>query len=113
MRPHARSYFRPSHPCPARARARNRFRVGKPENHPAENSATYMSRLAYAVDLPIKSKAMNPTLNKNALLAVAINEARAGLAEGGVPIGAALFDGEGNLLGRGHNRRVQENDPSI
>ena len=36
-----------------------------------------------------------------------------GLAEGGVPIGAVLFDGDGNLLGRGHNRRVQEDDPSI
>ena len=36
-----------------------------------------------------------------------------GLAEGGIPIGAALFDVEHNLLGRGHNRRVQENDPSI
>lgn len=47
------------------------------------------------------------------MLAVAIEEARAGLAEGGVPIGAALFDGAGNLLGRGHNRRVQDGDPSM
>src|SRR6266481_6890401 len=47
------------------------------------------------------------------MLRIAIDEARQGLAEGGIPIGAALFDGEGNLLGRGHNRRVQENDPSI
>lgn len=47
------------------------------------------------------------------MLYVAIEEARLGLAEGGIPIGAALFDGEGNLLGRGHNRRVQEEDPSI
>ncbi len=47
------------------------------------------------------------------LLAVAIEEARLGLAEGGIPIGAALFDGSGRLLGRGHNRRVQENDPSV
>ena len=52
-------------------------------------------------------------MNYNALLGIAIEEARIGLAEGGIPIGAALFDGEGNLLGRGHNRRVQENDPSI
>ena len=44
---------------------------------------------------------------------VAIEEARQGLGEGGIPIGAALFDTDGNLLGRGHNRRVQENDPSI
>ncbi len=47
------------------------------------------------------------------LLAIAIEEARTGLAEGGIPIGAALFDGKGNLLGRGRNRRVQEDDPSI
>lgn len=47
------------------------------------------------------------------MLDVAIEEARTGLAEGGIPIGAALFDGDGNLLGRGHNRRVQEDDPSI
>ncbi len=47
------------------------------------------------------------------MLKIAIAEARQGLAEGGIPIGAALFDRQGNLLGRGHNRRVQENDPSI
>ncbi|HKP67861.1 MAG TPA: nucleoside deaminase [Pyrinomonadaceae bacterium] len=47
------------------------------------------------------------------MLEVAIEEARLGLSEGGIPIGAALFDNEGQLLGRGHNRRVQEDDPSI
>ena len=47
------------------------------------------------------------------MLQIAIEEARLGLAEGGIPIGAALFDTQGNLLGRGHNRRVQEGDPSI
>jgi cytosine deaminase len=52
-------------------------------------------------------------INPQVLLQIAIEEARVGLAEGGIPIGAALFDGEGNLLGRGHNRRVQEGDPSI
>ena len=46
-------------------------------------------------------------------LAVALEEARAGLAEGGIPIGAALFTRDGELLGRGHNRRVQEGDPSL
>ncbi len=46
------------------------------------------------------------------MLKIAVEEARAGLAEGGIPIGAALFDREGKLLGRGHNRRVQEGDPS-
>jgi len=48
-----------------------------------------------------------------AMLAVALAEARTGLAEGGVPVGAALFAADGRLLGRGRNRRVQENDPSI
>src|SRR5262245_45402018 len=47
------------------------------------------------------------------MLNVAIEEARQGLSEGGIPIGAALFDKGGYLLGRGHNRRVQEADPSV
>src|SRR3954466_14957685 len=47
------------------------------------------------------------------LLDVALEEARAGLAEGGIPIGAALFAADGTLLGRGHNRRVQDDDPSV
>jgi cytosine/creatinine deaminase len=46
------------------------------------------------------------------LLTLAIEEARIGYAEGGIPIGAALFTRDGNLLGRGHNRRVQAGDPS-
>ena len=46
-------------------------------------------------------------------LQVALAEARIGLAEGGVPCGAALFDRDGTLLGRGRNRRVQANDPSL
>jgi cytosine/creatinine deaminase len=56
---------------------------------------------------------MKKTLDYEAMLRAAIEEARMGLSEGGIPIGAALFDGDGNLLGRGHNRRVQENDPSV
>ncbi len=47
------------------------------------------------------------------LLAVALEEARTGLAEGGIPIGACLADAQGRILGRGHNRRVQQNDPSV
>ena len=47
------------------------------------------------------------------MLAVALSEARKGLAEGGIPIGAALFDARGKLLGAGHNRRVQQGDPSM
>jgi cytosine deaminase len=49
----------------------------------------------------------------NAMLRVAIEEAKQGMAEGGIPIGAAIFDSRGNLLGRGHNRRVQDSDPSM
>jgi cytosine/creatinine deaminase len=51
--------------------------------------------------------------NFDQMLEIAIEEARQGLAEGGIPIGAALFDRQSTLLGRGHNRRIQENDPSI
>jgi cytosine deaminase len=47
-----------------------------------------------------------------AMLQVALEEARAGMAEDGIPIGSALFDADGRLLGRGHNRRVQSGDPS-
>jgi len=46
------------------------------------------------------------------LLRVAIEEARKGRAEGGIPVGAAIFTREGRLVGSGHNRRVQEGDPS-
>jgi len=46
------------------------------------------------------------------MLAVALHEARLSSAEGGIPIGAALFGGDGQLLGSGHNRRVQHGDPS-
>jgi creatinine deaminase len=47
------------------------------------------------------------------MLAVALDEARLGRAEGGVPVGAAIFTRDGTLISRGHNRRVQEGDPSI
>ncbi len=47
------------------------------------------------------------------MLEVALAEARIGRSEGGIPVGAALFDGSGNLLASGRNRRVQQNDPSI
>lgn len=46
------------------------------------------------------------------LLHIALAEARAGSAEGGIPIGSALFDASGALLGRGHNQRVQRDDPT-
>jgi creatinine deaminase len=53
------------------------------------------------------------TPDYSSMLAIALAEARLGLKEGGIPIGAAIFDAEGRLLGAGHNRRVQESDPSI
>jgi cytosine/creatinine deaminase len=61
----------------------------------------------------IKSGGEMMELDYQSMLDIAIEEAKQGLAEGGIPIGAALFDKNGKLLGRGHNRRVQEGDPSI
>src|SRR5690606_4466496 len=58
-----------------------------------------------------KEPCMIATPDYHALLQTAIAEARQGLAEGGVPIGAALYHDDGRLLGCGHNRRVQEGDP--
>lgn len=54
---------------------------------------------------------MDP-ITVSAMLQTAIEEAKRGLAEGGIPIGAALYDSSGKLLGSGHNRRVQDGDPS-
>jgi cytosine/creatinine deaminase len=56
---------------------------------------------------------MTSTPDYQSMLAVALAEARLGQREGGIPIGAAIFDHTGKLLGAGHNRRVQQNDPSI
>lgn len=53
------------------------------------------------------------SLDYQALLAPALAEAQAGFEEGGVPVGAALFDQQGRLLGKGRNRRVQDDDPSV
>ena len=47
------------------------------------------------------------------MLEIALQEARRGLKEGGVPVGAALFDANGKLLGKGRNQRVQNDDPSV
>jgi creatinine deaminase len=51
--------------------------------------------------------------NYEAMLARALAEARQGLSEGGIPIGAAIFNAQGELIGAGHNRRVQNGDPSL
>jgi creatinine deaminase len=55
----------------------------------------------------------NSNLDYSRMMAVALEEARTGLAEGGIPIGAAIFDAQGELIGRGHNRRVQNGDTSM
>ncbi|HEX6140948.1 MAG TPA: nucleoside deaminase [Candidatus Limnocylindria bacterium] len=46
-----------------------------------------------------------------AILRLALDEARRGLAEGGIPIGAALVAEDGSVIGSGHNRRVQLGSP--
>lgn len=56
---------------------------------------------------------MRPGLEPAKLLRTAIEEARCGFDEGGIPIGAALYGSTGILLGRGRNRRIQEDDPSV
>ena len=56
---------------------------------------------------------MQPELDYMAMLEAALFEARLGLAEGGIPIGAAIFDRNAHVIGRGHNRRVQNADPSL
>ena len=56
---------------------------------------------------------MKPGLDYAAMLQIALAEARRGLAEGGIPTGAAVFDESGKLIGAGHNRRVQHGDPSM
>ena len=56
---------------------------------------------------------MTSTPDYLSMLAVALAEARLGLQEGGIPIGAAIFDETGKLIGAGHNRRVQQGDPSV
>ena len=56
---------------------------------------------------------MTRNTDYQAMLEVALAEARRGREEGGIPIGAALFHADGRLLGCGHNRRVQEGDASV
>jgi len=56
---------------------------------------------------------MEPESSHAQMLGIALSEARKGLAEGGLPIGAAIFDASGRLVGAGHNRRVQNGDPSL
>ncbi len=50
-------------------------------------------------------------MKKDPFMEIAIEEALIGLREGGIPIGSVLVSKDGKILGRGHNRRVQNNDP--
>lgn len=56
---------------------------------------------------------MTSFADQSSMLEIAIAEARLGLKEGGIPIGAAIFDETGKLIGAGHNQRVQLGDPSL
>jgi len=49
---------------------------------------------------------------RDPFLQAAIDEARLGLAEGGIPIGAVIVH-QGKIIGRGHNMRVQKGDPLL
>ncbi len=51
-------------------------------------------------------------MNENQLLREALAEAKAGLREGGLPIGSVLADSSGRIVARGHNLRVQTGDPT-
>jgi cytosine/creatinine deaminase len=51
-------------------------------------------------------------MNNDAFMMAAIEEAEAGLREGGIPIGSVLVH-DGRILGRGHNRRVQQKSPTL
>lgn len=65
----------------------------------------------HAGDMPliVTESGLDPV----SLLDIAYRQAQVGLAEGGIPIGAALFAADGTLLGAGRNRRVQHDDPSV
>lgn len=49
---------------------------------------------------------------KDQFLQAAIEEARLGLVEGGIPIGSVLVH-DGRIIGRGHNRRIQNGSPTL
>jgi cytosine/creatinine deaminase len=51
-------------------------------------------------------------MDDQALLHEALEEARTGLREGGLPIGSVLADQRGEIVARGHNLRVQSGDPT-
>jgi cytosine/creatinine deaminase len=62
---------------------------------------------------PVASRSVSRILDPHEMLAVALEQARIGFAEGGVPVGGAVFHIDGTLLGAGHNRLVQEGNCSL
>lgn len=61
----------------------------------------------------MNSQGTHAALEADGMLAVALEQARIGLAEGGIPVGGAIFRPDGTLLGAGRNRLVQHGDPSM
>src|SRR5215831_21066838 len=51
-------------------------------------------------------------MSEKELLLRAIEEAKLGLSEGGIPIGSVLADSTGKIVSRGHNLRIQTGDPT-
>jgi cytosine deaminase len=57
-------------------------------------------------------RAMIAWMSSDPFLLASIEEARAGLAEGGIPIGSVIVH-DGKIIGRGHNRRIQRGSPTL
>lgn len=51
-------------------------------------------------------------MNDHELMNAALEQAQKSYDEGGLPIGAVLADARGNLVAKGHNRRIQNDDPT-
>lgn len=85
-------------------------RAGWTSQNEAPSIARASAMLSVMSDIALPTQA---TTSYEAMLEVAFAEARAGLASGGIPIGAAIFDSRGRLVSSGYNRRVQQDDPSI
>src|SRR5580698_7068795 len=61
----------------------------------------------------MSSTAGSHNMDPHSMLAIAIEQARIGLSEGGVPVGGAIFHVDGTLLGSGRNRLVQHGNCSL
>ena len=81
--------------------------VHRKEVYEAIRKSNHDAAQLHPQDVPLLEKLKPAT---DLFLRAAIEEARAGLAEGGLPIGSVLVR-DGQIIGRGRNRRVQNNDP--